>query len=140
LRGLPQAEPAGGEEFIERLHTAMQDDFNTPEALAVLFDMVREVNRLRDTDLTAAAGLGAELQRLGGMLGILQDDPEHYLRGGDLAAKDGLSDADINSLIQARIDARTAKNWAEADRIRDHLQNAGIILEDGPGGTVWRRG
>ena len=140
LRGLPQAEPAGGEAFVERFHAAMQDDFNTPEALAVLFDMVREINRLRETDLPAAAGLGAELQRLGGMLGILQDDSDHYLRGGDLAAKGGLSDADINSLIQDRIDARAAKNWAEADRIRDELQNAGIVLEDGPGGTVWRRG
>ncbi len=139
LRGLPETEPAGGEEFAERFHGAMQDDFNTPEALAVLFEIVREINRLRDSDLQGAAGLGAELRRLGAMLGILQADSEHYLRGGDLAAEDGLSDADIEGMIQARIDARTAKNWAEADRIRDELQAAGIVLEDSAGGTSWRR-
>ncbi len=139
LRGLPEAEPAGGNDFAERFHTSMQDDFNTPEALAVLFELVREINRLRDPDLQAAAGLGAELRRLGGILGILQDDPEHYLRGGNLAAEAGLSDTDIDTMIQARIDARTAKQWAEADRIRDELQAAGIILEDGANGTTWRR-
>ncbi|MEN8179087.1 MAG: cysteine--tRNA ligase [Pseudomonadota bacterium] len=140
LRGLPESEPAGGEGFAERFHASMQDDFNTPEALAVLFEMVREINRLRDTDQAAAAGLGAELKRLGAMLGILQDDPEHYLRGGELAAKGSLSNADIDSLIQARIDARAAKDWSEADRIRDELQAAGIILEDSSEGTIWRRG
>ena len=140
LRGLPQAEPAPGEAFAERFHAAMEDDFNTPEALAVLFDLVREINRLRDSDMPAAAGLGARLTQLGGMLGILQDDPEHYLRGGDMAAEGGLSDADIAAMIQARIDARGNKAWAEADRIRDELQAAGIILEDGAGGTNWRRG
>jgi cysteinyl-tRNA synthetase len=140
LRGLPAAEPAGGERFVERFHAAMQDDFNTPEALAVLFDMVREVNRLRDTEPDAAAGMAAELKQLGAMLGILQDDPEHYLRGGDQSASGGLSDRDIETRIQARIEARAAKNWAEADRIRDELQAAGIILEDGPTGTNWRRG
>ena len=139
LRGLPEVESAGGERFAERFHASMQDDFNTPEALAVLFDMVREINRLRDTDQVAAAGLGAELKRLGAMLGILQDDPEYYLRGGELAAKAGLSDADIDDLIQARIDARAAKDWTEADRIRDELQTAGIILEDSVEGTIWRR-
>jgi cysteinyl-tRNA synthetase len=73
------------------------------------------------------------------MLGILQDDPERYLRGGQ-AATGGLSDTDIETRIQARLEARAAKNWAEADRIRDELQAAGIILEDGPTGTNWRRG
>jgi cysteinyl-tRNA synthetase len=140
LRGLPATEPAGAEAYRERFHTALQDDFNTPEALAVLFDMVREVNRLRETDQVAAAGMAAELKALGAVLGILQDDPEHYLRGGDQAATGGLSDGDIEAMIQARIQARTAKNWAEADRIRDELQAAGIILEDGPTGTKWRRG
>lgn len=139
LRGLPEAEPAGGESFTERFHASMQDDFNTPEALAVLFDMVREINRLRDTDPLAAAGLGAELKRLGAMLGILQDDPEHYLRGGDMAVEGGLSDADIEVMIQARIDARADRNWAEADRIRDELLASGVILEDGASGTIWRR-
>jgi cysteinyl-tRNA synthetase len=139
LRDLPEVESAGGESYHERFHAAMQDDFNTPEALAVLFDMVREVKRLRETEQTAAAGLAAELKRLGAVLGILQDDPEHYLRGGDMAAKDGLDDAVIEDLIQARIHARSTKDWTEADRIREELQSAGIILEDSAGGTTWRR-
>ncbi|KRT59834.1 cysteinyl-tRNA synthetase [endosymbiont of Ridgeia piscesae] len=139
LRGLDEVEPAGGEAFIERFHAVMDDDFNTPEALAVLFDMVREINRLRETDAAKAAGLAAELRQLGGVLGILQDDPEAYLKGG-VGAEGGLSDADIDALIQQRLDARAEKNWAEADRIRDELQAAGILLEDGPQGTSWRRG
>jgi cysteinyl-tRNA synthetase len=117
----------------------MDDDFNTPEALAVLFDLVREINRLRDVDPTAAAGLGAELRDLGDALGLLQDDPEAYLRGGGNEAN-GLDDAQIEALIQRRADARKARDWAEADRIRDELQTAGILLEDGAGGTSWRRG
>jgi cysteinyl-tRNA synthetase len=139
LRGLPRAEPAGGEAFRQRFDLAMDDDFNTPEALAVLFDLVREINRLRDVDPTAAAGLGAELRDLGDALGLLQDDPEAYLRGGGNEAN-GLDDAQIEALIQRRADARKARDWAEADRIRDELQTAGILLEDGAGGTSWRRG
>jgi len=139
LRGLPGAEPAGGEAFRERFRQAMDDDFNTPEALAVLFDLAREINRVRDEDEARAAGLGAQLRRLGGVLGILQDDPEQYLRGG-AGGTAGLTDEQIERLLQKRIQARKARDWAEADRIRDELQAAGIILEDGPGGTTWRRG
>ncbi len=138
LRGLPAAEPTGGEPFKARFLEAMDDDFNTPEALAVLFDMVREINRLRESDEQQAAGLAAQLRQMGRVLGILQDDPERYLRsgvGGDV----GLSDSEIDELIQQRLNARAEKNWAEADRIRDQLQGAGIVLEDGDGGTTWRR-
>ncbi|MBL3601527.1 MAG: cysteine--tRNA ligase [gamma proteobacterium endosymbiont of Lamellibrachia anaximandri] len=140
LRDLPQMEPVGAEAFSQRFHDAMDDDFNTPEALAVLFDMVREINRLRDSDQAAAAGLAAELCRLGGVLGILQDDPERYLKGGEPGADGGLRDDEIDAMIQQRIDARVSKDWAEADRIRDALQEAGILLEDGAQGTTWRRG
>ena len=138
LRGLPAAEPAGGEVFRDRFHAAMDDDFNTPEALAVLFDLVREINRVRPGDEASAAGLGAELRYLGAVLGILQDDPESYLRGG--GSDEGLSNVDIEELIRQRIEARKSKSWAEADRIRDQLQEAGILLEDGAAGTTWRRG
>ena len=140
LRGLPLVEASGGESYQERFREAMDDDFNTPEALAVLFDLAREMNKLKESDLQAAAALGGVLRGLGGVLGILQDDPEEYLRGGAPAEAGGLSDAEIDSMIQGRIDARAAKNWAEADRIRDELQAAGIILEDGAQGTTWRRG
>ena len=112
----------------------------TPEALAVLFDLAREINKLKETDTSAAAALGGVLRELGGVLGILQDDPEAYLRGSAPAEQGGLTDDAINAMLQARIDARAAKNWSEADRIRDELQAAGIILEDGPQGTTWRRG
>jgi cysteinyl-tRNA synthetase len=72
------------------------------------------------------------------MLGILQNDPEAYLRGE--AGADDLSDEQINELIEQRVAAKAAKSWGEADRIRDQLQEAGILLEDGAGGTTWRRG
>ncbi len=137
LRGLAAAEPAGGEAFHRRFAAAMDDDFNTPEALAVLFDLAREVNRLRADDAARAAALGAELRRLGGVLGILQADAEEYLRGG--VANGGLADVEIESLIERRMAARAARDWAEADRIRDELSAAGVLLEDGANGTTWRR-
>lgn len=138
MRGLPAAEPAGGEGFVVRFHEAMDDDFNTPEALAVLFDLVREINRLRSEEGDRAAALAAELRRLGGVLGILQDNPEHYLRGG--VEESGLSDDQIDGLIRQRHTAKAEKNWAEADKIRDKLKDQGVVLEDGPQGTTWRRG
>ncbi|MES9856013.1 MAG: cysteine--tRNA ligase [Sedimenticola sp.] len=137
LRGLPEATAGGGEVFSSRFHEAMDDDFNTPEALAAMFELVRELNRVRKNDEAQAAALGAELKRMGAIIGILQDDPERYLRG--MAADDGLSDETIESLVQQRLDARTAKDWGAADRIRDELMEMGVVLEDGAGGTRWRR-
>ncbi|MET0048439.1 MAG: cysteine--tRNA ligase [Sedimenticola sp.] len=140
LRGLPEVEPAGGEAFVERFHEAMDDDFNTPEALATMFEMVREINRVRAEDERQAAALAAELKRMGAILGILQDDAESYLRGGAPGGDDGLSDADIEALIAQRVEAKANKDWATADRIRDELKSHDILLEDGPQGTSWRRG
>jgi cysteinyl-tRNA synthetase len=137
LRGLPAAAPAGGESARERFAAAMDDDFNTPEALAVLFELARDINRLRSEDLGRAAALAAELRSLAGVLGLLGQDPETYLRGD---ADAGLADEEIEALIQARAAARKARDFGEADRIRDQLSEAGVQLEDGAGGTTWRRG
>jgi cysteinyl-tRNA synthetase len=140
LRGLPDAERSGGEAFRERFFAAMDDDFNTPVALAVLFDLAREINRLRDEDQAGAAALGAELRALGDIIGILQGDPEAYLRGEGLAGAGGLDDAAIEALIAERLAARKSKDWGRADAIRTQLAEAGILLEDSAGQTTWRRG
>jgi cysteinyl-tRNA synthetase len=139
LRGLEVASAAledGG--YEARFREAMDDDFNTAEAMAVLFDLAREINRVRESDPRAAAGLATLLVKLGGILGLLQSNPEDYLKGSG-TTEGGLSDADIEALIGARKEARQNKDWAESDRIRDQLQDAGIILEDGAQGTSWRR-
>ncbi|MFZ5960621.1 cysteine--tRNA ligase [Pseudomonas knackmussii] len=135
LRGLPKASAAGGDAFAERFAAAMDDDFNTPEAVAVLFEMAREVNRLRESDLPAAAALAAKLKELAGLLGVLQLEPDVFLQAGAAGKVDA---AQVEALIQARLEARAAKNWAESDRIRDELTAMGVVLEDGKGGTTWR--
>src|SRR5882724_3823613 len=112
-----------------RFRDAMDDDFNTPEAVAVLFELANEVNRNRSV---AAA---AQLRSLAGVLGLLQRDSDEFLRG-DLPA--GWNVERIERLIEARAVAKKARNFAESDRIRDELLEAGIILEDGPAGTTWR--
>ena len=121
---------------MARFNEAMDDDFNTPEALAVLFDLARDVNRARDEDAQQALRLATTLTQLGGILGLLQQDPEQYLQ----SLSGGAPETDqIETLIAQRDAARAARNWAEADRIRDELTAQGIVLEDGPGGTSWRR-
>jgi cysteinyl-tRNA synthetase len=115
-------------EFKARFEQAMDDDFNTPVALAVLFDVARELNK------TKSPVLAATLKSLASVLGLLQDNPEHYLKG------ENEDDAEIEAQIQARIDAKKSKNWALADQIRDELKAKNVILEDSPdGSTRWRR-
>lgn len=120
--------------FEDRFHAAMQDDFNTAEALSVLFELAREGNRLRDEDPDRAAQLAALLRKLGGVLGLLQANAEDFLRsaGGEVDA------AHVEDLIKRRKEARASKNWAEADRIRDELQALNVVVEDRNGVTTWR--
>ena len=117
--------------FAARFQAAMDEDFGTPEAVAVLFDLASEVNRTRDA---AAAGL---LQALGGVLGLLQQNPQAYLQSG--GAGEGVDEAGIAAQIAARAAAKSAKNFAEADRIRQGLLAQGVVLKDGPAGTTWER-
>ncbi|BAN99563.1 cysteinyl-tRNA synthetase [Plautia stali symbiont] len=131
------ATPAGGEAFEARFRTAMDDDFNTPEAYSVLFDMAREVNRLKSEDKAAADALAAKLRQLADVLGILQQDPEQFLQSGAQVNADEV--AEIEHWVKTRANARAAKDWAQADIARDKLNELGVIVEDGPKGSSWRR-
>ncbi|HBA67366.1 MAG TPA: cysteine--tRNA ligase, partial [Methylococcaceae bacterium] len=139
LRGIDAGEFVVDTDYEARFNEAMNDDFNTPVALSVLFDMARELNKVKDSDKQRSSQLAATIRALGGILGILQDDAERFLKEGDNQVE-GLTAEQIETLIQARIDAKKNKNWAEADDIRDQLKQQGVILEDIPGGgTNWRR-
>ncbi|MDH5388579.1 MAG: cysteine--tRNA ligase [Gammaproteobacteria bacterium] len=137
LRGLDVPSVSIMEDEAEiRFNKAMDDDFNTPEALAVLFDLAGQVNRLHEEDAAMALQKAGLLKKLANVLGLLESDPETYLQGG--AGKGDVEQ--IESLIQQRLDARANKDWAEADRIRDELASMSIELEDKDGQTIWRRG
>ena len=117
--------------FAQRFKAAMDEDFGTPEAVAVLFDLASEVNRSKD------AGLAGLLRALGGTLGLLQNDPTAFLQSGSAAA--GLDEAAIAALIGQRAAAKAAKDFAEADRIRQALLAQGVVLKDSASGTTWER-
>jgi len=137
LRDLPAAPAVENGDYRQRFNKAMDDDFNSPEALAVLFDMAHEINRCRQKDVERAAAIAACMRDLAALLGLLQQQPESWLQGG--VSDTGLSDEQINALVTQRDQARDNKDWAESDRLRDLLQEAGIVLEDGAGGSRWRK-
>ena len=118
--------------YVQRFVAAMNDDFGTVEALAVLFELAAEVNKTND------AVLAGVFKALANVLGLLERDAVAFLQSG-VGAEDGLSNEAIEALIEQRKEARASKNWAESDRIRDQLNAAGIVLEDAAGVTTWRR-
>ena len=123
---------------IQRFRAAMDDDFNTPDALAVAQNVARELNLAKAAgDLPKTADMAATLRAMGAMLGVLQQVPDKYLKRS--AGAGGLTDAQVEALLAARNAARAAKNYAESDRIRAQLNQAGILLDDKAGGTQWRR-
>ncbi len=117
------------EQHAKRFKAAMDDDFGTPEAIAVLFELANEINR-------SGREKAGQLRALGGVLGLLQRDAQAFLQAGG----GGMDEARIQASIEARLAARKARDFAQADRIRAELLAQGIVLEDGAGGTTWRRG
>ncbi|MEO2266217.1 cysteine--tRNA ligase [Pseudoalteromonas pernae] len=122
-------------EYVQRFETAMNDDFNTPEALPVLFELSKEVNRLKGEDAQAAGQHAYILVKLAAVLGIAQQDPASFLQG----EQDDDEAAEIEALIEKRRVARENKDWAAADEARDALNALGVILEDSAGKTTWRK-
>jgi len=124
------------ESYAKEFYQAMDDDFNTPKAIAVLFEISHEIHKASDKN--EKIRLASMLKYLAGFLGVLQQSPKEFLQT-DVGQDAQLSVEEIKQLIKDRADAKVHKNWAECDRIRDLLLADGVILEDGPEGTRWRR-
>ncbi|UVK77229.1 MAG: cysteine--tRNA ligase [Sodalis sp. Fle] len=140
LRGTDaSAAPSGGEHFVTQFIAAMDDDFNTPEAYAVLFEIAREVNRLKAKNLQVVQGMAATLRYLIGVMGLQEQDSETCLQNTAVGEEDKQI-RKIKILIQQRNAARKTHQWVLADQARDKLTEMGVVLEDSTQGTIWRRG
>ncbi|GAB3475593.1 cysteine--tRNA ligase [Marinomonas epiphytica] len=137
LRNQQVAQSYEATEFTERFVAAMSDDFNTPVAVSVLFELVRELNKAKTDDEVKAMQLAAELKDLAELLGLLYQDPSFFLQNSTIVA--GLSEEQIQALIDERTQARKDKNFARSDEIRDELAEQGIELLDSREGTSWAR-
>ena len=136
LRGVEPVEcELEGTEYVAKFRKAMNDDFNSPEALPVVFEVAKELNRVKESDSEKAGHLAFILRSLGEILGIAQQAPEAFLQGG----QNDDEVAEIEALIVKRNDARASKNWAAADEARDALNALGVVLEDSAGKTTWRK-
>ena len=137
LKGLElkSAKSLANSRYERAYFEAMDDDFNTPEALGILFEMVAEINKIRSTNFDLACQLGKLLLRLGNFLGILNLSPEEFLRGEDDL---NINRSEIDNLIQERETARAVKNWQRADEIRDQLLKMKVVVEDNASGSDWR--
>ena len=137
LKGLElkSAKSLANSRYERAYFEAMDDDFNTPEALGTLFEMVAEINKIRSTNFDLACQLGKLLLRLGNFLGILNLSPEEFLRGEDDL---NINRSEIDNLIQERETARAVKNWQRADEIRDQLLKMKVVVEDNASGSDWR--
>ncbi|KAE9535123.1 cysteine--tRNA ligase [Ursidibacter arcticus] len=123
------------DQYVKAFKDAMNDDFNTPGALAVLFELAREINKAKAEGSSDADYLASRLKQLAGVLGLLQQEPETFLQGD--ANNDEV--AEIETLIKQRNEAKATKNWALADEVRDKLKAMNVVLEDTPNGTTWRK-
>ena len=137
LRDIDPGEGALEPGYRQRFEQVMDDDFNTREAITLFHEIAGEINRLQDKTSEQAARLARTLIRLGDVLGVLQMAPAEFLHAA--AGNDDISPDQISRLIEERAQAKAARNYAEADRIRAQLDEAGILLEDGAAGTTWRR-
>jgi len=135
LTDLPEIDESN--EYVLKFKCAMDDDFNTPEAVAVLFEITKEINRNKQNKPQLSTELASILIKLGGVLGIVQQSPNDFLKAG--ASNDDIDVELVESLITERKQAREDKNWSRADEIRDQFIQMGIVLEDKEGKTTWRR-
>jgi len=139
LRGCDGQNASVDVDYKARFEVAMNDDFNTPVALSVLFDLARELNSAKEAKSAKVQDLVATLRFLGGLLGIVQGDADDFLKSG-VVNGEAIDVALIEQQIQARLEAKKAKDWSLADKIRDDLKEQGVIIEDAPNGlSTWRR-